>query len=91
MNINLITNQADLMKMKKEIENRIDEIYYRKENFMYHDKIDYYLYVVVYPDRKITYETGKKAYDNFISDECALCVQRKTKDLFPTYELLLER
>lgn len=86
-----LTDQAMLTEIVKLIDSRIEEVYDEKENFMYHDEIDDYIYVVYYLDRKVYYCKGKEAYENYIRDDEALSVYRKTKDLFPTYELLLEK
>ena len=32
---------------------------------------------------------AKKVYDEYIKNEKAICIKRKTKDLFPTWETML--
>lgn len=81
---------TDLLKLKELIDNKMDDDYYLRENFMLHDCVDCYLYVVYYTDgTHHTYARGKQAYDEYISCDYAIRVARKTKDLFPTYEDLL--
>ena len=89
--IKTIKSESDLLYLKSIIDSQIEQNYYRKENFMFHDSLDEYLYVVNFENDYHTYSTGKKAYDVFIENSDALNITRKTKDLFPTFELLMER
>ena len=83
---------TDLNELKKLIELKIQEDYDRKENFMLHDKLDDYIYIVHYFDESFHYLCrGKDAYEEFIRDPKAVKISRKTKDLFPTYEDLIEK
>lgn len=81
---------TDLLMLKELIDNKMIDDYDLKENFMLHDKIDSYLYVVYYVDNtNHLYCKGKDAYEEYISNHLAIRVARKTKDLFPTFEDLM--
>lgn len=81
---------TDLLMLKELIDSKMEDDYDLKENFMLHDTIDNYLYVVYYvDDNHHTYAKGKEAYDEFIANDFAIRVARKTKNLYPTYEDLL--
>lgn len=81
---------TDLLMLKELINDKMYDDYDLKENFMLHDTIDNYLYVVYYTDSTHhTFAKGKQAYDEYISNDSAIRVARKTKNLFPTYEDLL--
>ena len=56
-----------------------------------HD-VDEWLYVLYYNDGK-TYTTwkGKEAYERYCEDERIYLIMRKTKNLFPLWEVVLER
>lgn len=87
-----LLNGIDLMKVKNMVNERIEKEYHKKENFMYHDKIDDYIYMVHYEDGDSrTFCFGKKAYDEYIRSKSAYKITRKTKDLFPVYEFLIEK
>lgn len=83
---------TDLTKLKELIEEKIQEDYHRKENFMLHDRIDDYIYLVYYLDNEYHYYyKGKDAYDEYIKNVEAVKIVRKSKDLFPTFETLIEK
>lgn len=83
---------TDLMEIKRLVEQKIQEDYDRPENFMYHDRIDDYIYIVDYADGSYHYDyIGKRSYQEYIGNEDAIRIRRKTKDLSPTYETLLEK
>lgn len=83
---------TDLTELKKLIELKIQEDYDRKENFMLHDRIDDYIYVVYYIDGEYhSYCKGCDAYERYMRDADAVSIKRKTKDLFPVYEDLIEK
>ena len=87
-----ITSAAMLEKIKEYANNRIADNYDLIENFMFHDKIDSYIYEIKYNDgNKYVDYIGKRAYDKYMNDDNAISIYRKTKDLFPTYELLLQK
>ena len=87
-----INNAHILLELRKCIDKQIELNYERKENFMLHEELDEYLYIIHYTDGH-TYiaQTGKKAYDMYINDDSAISIERKTKNLFPTYELLIKK
>lgn len=87
-----ITSAALLNRIKEYANNRIIDNYYLAENFMFHDKIDNYIYEINYKDGSSYVDyIGQRAYDKYIHDDDAINIYRKTKDLFPTRELLLEK
>ena len=90
--LDTITSAETLERIKEYANNRIIENYDLVENFMYHDKIDSYIYEIRYDNgKKYVDYIGQRAYEKYIDDENAISIYRKTKDLFPTYELLLEK
>ena len=90
--IQSFTSGSELEQIKAMIDDQIMKIYNLKENFYLHDKTDDYIYRIVYADGHIYYDCiGKRAYEKFTLDSDAVRIERKTKDLFPTVELLLEK
>ena len=82
----------DLSKVKDLVDQQLEDEYYKKENFMLHDKKDDYLYDVLYNDNtKLRFYIGQKAYKEYQENKRAVSIYRLTKDLFPTKELLLQR
>lgn len=79
-------------KIRELIDENVERNYELKENFKFHDEIDSYFYIVRYSngDYNLFYK-GKEAYDRFKREESAIRIERKTKNLFPTYETLIER
>ena len=78
----------ELDQLKKLIDGRIAETYDWKENFMTHNEIDNYLYVVYLEDGQYHYyHKGADAYQRYLEDD-AIMVDRKTKDLFPKFETI---
>ena len=76
---------AELIALKKMLNDRIDEVAERDENFMLHDYIDSYFYLVYYMDGSWhLFTKGKDAYDNYIRNAEAVRIVSKTKDLRPT-------
>lgn len=57
-----------------------------------HDNVDDYIYIVHYSDGH-THTTcrGKQSYNEYMTSEDAVMIERKTKDLFPTYQTLLKK
>ena len=88
----IISNCAgsDLNVVKNLVEDEIEKNYHKKENFMYHDKIDDYLYRVHMKDGSSRlFCFGSDAYGEYIRNEMAISITRITKNLFPTTETLL--
>lgn len=82
----------DLNRVKDLVDQQLEDEYYKKENFMLHERIDNFLYEVYMNDNsKITFCIGKKAYKEYQQNKQAVSIYRKTKDLFPERELLIER
>ena len=85
-------NTDQLLSLKSAIEEKIEENYNLKENFYLHDKTDDYIYICVYEDGEIRRDyLGSRAYKRYLEDDRVVAIKRKTKDLFPTYEDLLEK
>lgn len=83
---------VDLEELKKLIDQKIREDYERKENFMLHDDVDDYIYIVYYANGDHHYFCkGKDAYNRYIKDSNAVRVARKTKDLYPVYEDIMAK
>ena len=81
---------TDLQELKKLIDKKIQEEYDLPENFMHHDCVDEYIYIVDYIDGSCHYDCiGKRSYEEYISHTEAIRIRRKTKRLSPTYETLL--
>ena len=82
----------DLSRVKDLVDQQLEDEYYKKENFMLHDKKDDYLYDVLYNDNtKLRFYIGQKAFKEYQENKRAVSIYRITKDLFPTKELLLQR
>ena len=63
-----------------------------KENFMYHENIDSYFYITYYDDGSYHLDhTGKLGYERFMNSDNSVRLERKTKNLYPTYELLMAK
>ena len=85
-------NGIDLQRVKEIVDEQLQFDYEKPENFMLHEKTDDYLYEVYMNDNsKITFCIGKKAYKEYQENKRAVSIYRKTKDLFPERELLIER
>lgn len=83
---------ADLALLKKLIERRMQDEYDDPANFMFHDRIDDYIYIVDYMDGSYHYDyIGKRSYNEYINNADAVRIRRKTKSLSPVYETLLEK
>lgn len=89
-NINFCRPKA-LERIIKIIEKEYEH-YDDKECFMLHEEIDNFFYYVYYKDgsRHMEY-IGRKAYLKYVENDDAVKIERKTKDLFPTFELLAEK
>lgn len=91
-NIKEITNNKTLEKIIEVVENQMEINFDLKENFMYHDKIDNYIYVIKYSDEHLFYDyIGKRTYEKYLLDKDAIEIQRWSKDVYPTKELLLSK
>ena len=85
-------SSQDLLALKAQIDQQLQNIYDLKENFFTHETTDDYIYIVTYLDGHdhIDY-IGARAYKEYIDNVDAIRIDRKTKDLFPKYEILLEK
>lgn len=85
---NLSTADLEAIKemIAQEEKNRYDEMWWT------HDRIDNYLYYVYYDDgTQWMHCIAKKVYDEYIKNEKAICIKRKTKNLFPTWETMIAK
>lgn len=84
-------NGHDLLALKKMIEDQIEYARHLKENFYLNEQTDDYIYIVRYNDGSFHYVfKGAEAYNEYI-ESGAVMLERKTKDLFPKFEILMER
>lgn len=82
----------DLIALKEMIDEQIEYSRHLKENFYLNDSTDDYIYIVRYNDNSYHYVfKGAEAYNEYIDHNDAIRIERKTKDLFPIFELLMEK
>ena len=83
-------NGFELKRVKELFEQKYAEVAQKDSNYQVHDFVDDYLYIVYYPngEHHLTLK-GADAYARYLKEGIRL--DRKTKDLFPTYETLLQR
>lgn len=68
------------------------EHYDDKECFMLHEEVDDYFYVTFYKDGSHHIDViGSRSYEKFVNDDDCIRIERKTKNLFPTVEILLTK
>ena len=81
-----------LEELVRLIEEEKKRRYDLKDSFFYHDRIDEYLYIVHYKNGSSHLDCiGSRSYKEYINNPDALWIERKTKDLFPSFELLMEK
>lgn len=91
MNISML-NYEDLELLKRKIAERQQYLRNLAENFMYNEFRDDYIYVLIYRNGDKGYEqTGQKAYKKYSESSDIIRLDRKTKDLRPKWETLLEK
>lgn len=82
-------NGIELLETKKLFDAVYEELVKEDCNYMLHDFVDDYTYIVHYDDgTKYMFCKGKKAYDQFMTEH-GIKLERRTKELRPTYETLL--
>lgn len=82
----------ELLNLKQIINDKIDEVSELDENFMLHDYIDSYFYYVFYVDgSSYLYTKGKDAYNEYVREDRAVKIVRKTKNLFPTWTEMMTK
>lgn len=82
----------DLLALKKMVEDQIEYAKHLKENFYLNELTDDFIYIVWYMDGSYHYMfKGAEAYNEYIGNQRATKLERKTKDLFPKFELLMEK
>ena len=85
-------NGVELKELRDEVDEEIADQYWCDENFWMRNETDSFIYIVVYKDLKYYYHyLGKKAYDKYMEEKDAIRIEYKTKDLFPTYGVLMSR
>lgn len=90
--IGKIENCLQLNEIKKYIDEQIETQLDKRENFMFRDYIDEYLYVIYFSDGSRDIQCkGNKAYNIFINDSSAIRMETRTKELYPKYELLMTK
>lgn len=81
---------ADFTLYKDAVEKVEKERY--KEMWWTHERMDEYLYIIHYADGHTHLVCkGKEAYNIYEKDSDAIMVEGKTKDLFPTYKVLIRK
>lgn len=83
-------NSTDFNELKqliqKEEKSRYDSMWWT------HERNDDYLYYVYYEDgTSWMHNIAKKVYDEYLTNSNAVCIKRKTKDLFPTWETMITK
>ena len=82
----------DLQIIQKILDEQLEKEYEKPENFMFHTTVDDYLYVVYYQDGTSNlFCIGADAYERYMKRSDAIRVERKTKNLFPSYEVILKK
>ena len=83
-------NGFELKRIKEYFDKKFSEVVQLDSNYILHDYIDDYFYIVYFKDgTHHLYSTGESAYTTYQKEGVRL--ERRTKDLFPTYEVLLEQ
>lgn len=83
---------AELLNLREIINEKIDEVSGQDNNFMLHDFVDEYFYIVHYENgNTYLYTKGKDAYNEYINSSEAVSIVRKTKNLFPTFEEIMSK
>ena len=81
---------TELKRIKQYFDKKFSEVVKKDSNYIMHDFLDDYFYIVYFNNgTHHLYSKGEDAYNNYMSDGIRL--ERKTKDLFPMYETLLEK
>lgn len=88
--ISLIDDSLTLNDLKEFIIEQITLNLDKRENFMYRDYQDYYLYAIYFEDGTRTMVSkGCRAYEIFTEYDDAYRIETRTKELFPEYDLLM--
>lgn len=82
----------DLLALKRMIEEQIDYARHLKENFYLNEQTDDFIYIIRYKDGSYHYVfKGAEAYNEYVESKDAVSIERKTKDLFPKFEILMRK
>lgn len=82
----------ELYELKTNVDEQIEDLYFCDENFFRRTQTDSYIYAVVYEDCSYHYYyLGERAYNEYMGNRYAKRIEYKTKDLFPTYGVLMSR
>lgn len=80
----------ELEELKNKFDAKFEKLSQLDRNYNLHDFIDDYTYIVYYNDDSFHYYSkGQEAYKSYLNSGVKL--ERKTKDLYPTYESLLNK
>ena len=82
----------ELTLLRDQVDEQIEDLYWCDENFWMRESIDSYIYITRYEDGSYYYDyLGQTAYERYISDDRAVQLDYKTKDLFPTFGTLMRK
>lgn len=83
-------NCFELKRIKELFDQKYEKVSLKDSNYIQHNFIDNYLYIVEYPyGEKRMFCRGEDAYNDY--SKYGQKLTRRTKNLFPTYETLLEK
>jgi len=81
---------TELKRIKNYFDKKFNEVVQLDSNYIMHDFVDDYIYIVYYNDGSHYYfSKGTDAYNEY--KDYGVKLERKTKDLFPIYETLMEK
>lgn len=97
MNIEKIKNEIAkiencllLDEIKKYIDEQIETMLDKRENFMFRDYVDDVFFAIYFKDGSRDLQCkGMKAYEIFINDDTAIRIETRTKELKPRNEVLM--
>lgn len=82
----------DLVNFKDDIIKAFNKIVDKEENFFLHDYTDNWFYMVNYQDGDVhLFHKGKDAFKEYENNHAAIAITRKTKDLYPTYQVMMSK
>ena len=81
---------TELKRIKEYFDQKYEQVRRKDSNYILHDFVDDYIYVVYFDDGTVSqYCKGQNAYSMY--KNFGVRLERKTKDLFPKYEKLMEK
>lgn len=82
----------ELLALQSDVQDQLAELYWSDENFYNREEKDSYVYIVVYDDLTYHYDyIGERAYREYLKNDNAIRIECKTKTLFPTYKVLMQK